>query len=69
MPTREQLSKDVTALYRLAFLIAADRDLSIELAADALAFHHTQGFSFQDGIAGSARVLVIAEALIALAAS
>ena len=60
MPTREQLSKDVTALYRLAFLITADRDLSIELAADALAFHHTQGFSFQDGIAGSARVLVIA---------
>jgi hypothetical protein len=66
MRTREQLSNDVTALYRLAFLITAARDLSIGLAADALAFHHAPGPSFPDGITGSARVLVMAEALMAI---
>lgn len=66
MRTREQLHKDVTDLYRLAFLITAQPDLSIELAADALAFHHTPGLSFPDGITGSARVLVMAEALMAI---
>ena len=66
MRTREQLSKDVAALYRLAFLITADRDLSIELAAGALAFHHTPGLSFHGGMTGSARVLVMAEALMAI---
>ena len=43
MRTREQLSRDVTDLYRLAFLITARLDLGIELAADALAFHQTPG--------------------------
>jgi hypothetical protein len=66
MRTREQLSKDVTDLYRLAFLITARRDLGIELAADALAFHQTPGPSFPDCITGSARVLVMAEALMAI---
>ena len=66
MRTREQLSKDVTDLYRLAFLITARRDLGIELAADALAFYQTPGPSFPDCITGSARVLVMAEALMAI---
>lgn len=62
----EQLSQDVTSLYRLAFLITVNRELSIELAAEALVFHQTTGLSFPDGIARSARVLVIAEALMAI---
>lgn len=68
MEAREGLNQRVADLYRLAFLITGDIELSIDLAAETVAWHETPDFSFAGGISKAAKRLVIAEALAAMGA-
>jgi len=67
MGPRQDLIQCAADLYSLAFLITRDTDASIEIATEALALQNSAASFFSDQTRRSARKLVIAEALAAIA--
>src|ERR1700683_3091458 len=63
MKTEEKVAVD---LYWLAFLLTGRRDISIDIAADAVASQDYANPFFADWMRGWQRRLVIAKALIAI---
>lgn len=66
MRLTEQVMREVTDLYWLAFLITNRQGLSLDLAIDALTFQPTADGCFAGGRSESPRLLVIREALAAV---
>jgi|SRR5579872_3189734 len=63
MEQRKYLHQGAADLYWLALLITGDTHASIDLAAGALAFQHSNGALFSDPTSVGARRLLIGEAL------
>ena len=62
----EDTKKDVSELYRLAFLLTGRPDISIDVASDTVVSQYEGNAFFSDWMQAWSRRIVIAKALVAV---